>query len=72
MAHPANNPLPITHRFIDEVGDTTFFGKGGVTILGQEGVSLAFGIGLVRIDRPLVEVRTEITALQKQVETGSF
>ena len=69
MANPPTSLLPVTHRFIDEVGDTTFFGKGGVTILGQEGVSMAFGMGLVRIDRPLAEVRAEITALQKQVET---
>jgi len=65
-SHPA---LPVTHRFIDEVGDTTFFGKGGISILGHEGVSRAFGMGIIRIDRPLDEVRSEILALQRQVET---
>lgn len=69
MAHRETAKLPVTHRFIDEVGDTTFFGKGGVTILGQEGVSMAFGMGIVRLDRPLAEVRAEIAALQKQVES---
>lgn len=69
MAHQEPAKPTVTHRFIDEVGDTTFFGKGGITILGQEGVSLAFGMGIVRIDRPLAEVRAEITALQKQVES---
>lgn len=69
MADREPAKLPVTHRFIDEVGDTTFFGKGGVTILGQEGVSTAFGMGIVRINRPLAEVRAEIAALQKQVES---
>ncbi len=62
-------PLETSHRFLDEAGDTAFYGKGGQLILGTEGVSLIFGMTIVRIDRPLAEVRTEIIALQKQVET---
>ena len=65
-AEPA--PLPIAHRFVDEVGDTTFYGKGRQIILGQEGVSLVFGMGIVKFGRPLAEIRSEIAALQKQVE----
>lgn len=63
-------PLPVVHRFIDEVGDTTFYGKGGgkQVILGQEGVSLVFGMSIVKFSRPFAEIRSEITALQKQVE----
>jgi hypothetical protein len=61
--------LPVEHRFIDEVGDTTFYGKGKTLILGQEGVSLCFGIGIVSVNRPLNEVRAEIAALHRQVET---
>jgi hypothetical protein len=60
--------LETTHRFLDETGDTTFYGKGRKLIIGQEGVSLCFGLGIVRIDRPLNEVREEVGALQKQVE----
>jgi len=33
------------HRFLDEAGDTTFFGKGRVPMLGQDGVSLSFCAG---------------------------
>jgi hypothetical protein len=58
-----------THRFLDETGDTTFYGKGRKLIIGQEGVSLCFGLGIVRIDRPLNEIRDEVRALQKQVES---
>lgn len=61
-------PLSIAHRFIDEVGDTTFYGKGRELILGKEGVSLVFGMSIVKFSRPVAEVRSEILALQKQVE----
>ena len=64
--------LPIVHRFIDEVGDTTFYGKGKDLILGQEGVSLVFGMSIVKFNRPLADVRAEIVALQKQVENDAL
>jgi hypothetical protein len=58
----------VHHRFLDETGDTTFYGKGRKLIIGKQGVSLSFGLGVVRIDRPLEEVRREVRALQTQVE----
>ena len=62
-------PTPeVYHRFLDETGDTTFYGKGRKLIVGQQGVSLSFSLGIVRVDRPLDEVRREVRALQKQVE----
>ncbi len=64
----SNSEIPVEHRFLDEAGDTTFFGKGRQVILGREGVSLVFGIGLVRIDRDLAQTREEIAALHRQVE----
>src|SRR5664280_461539 len=69
MTEPATEPANVTnHRFLDETGDTTFFGKGRQLTVGKGGVSLTFGMGVVRIDRPLEEVREEIRALQDQVE----
>ncbi|MEX2382836.1 MAG: hypothetical protein WD490_10660 [Opitutales bacterium] len=59
----------VSHRFLDEMGDSTFFGKGGVMNIGQQGVSLTFGMGIARIDRDLDVVRDEIRALQRQIET---
>lgn len=56
------------HRFLDETGDPTFYGKGRRLILGDDGVSLTFGMGIVRINRPLQEVRAEVKALEAQVE----
>jgi hypothetical protein len=57
------------HRFLDETGDTTFYGEGRKLIVGQNGVSLSFGLGVVRIDRPLEEVRQEIRGLAAGVES---
>jgi hypothetical protein len=68
---PEATPTPkpeVHHRFLDETGDTTFYGKGRKLIIGQDGVSLTFGLGVVRIDRPLEEVRREVRALEAQVE----
>jgi hypothetical protein len=70
MTHSAEAPPPkeVVHRFLDETGDTTFYGAGRKLILGQNGVSLSFGMGIVRIDRPLREVRDDIERLERQVE----
>lgn len=64
----ATQTAEVYHRFLDETGDTTFYGKGRKLIVGQQGVSLSFGLGVLRIDRPLAEVRREVRALQEQVE----
>jgi hypothetical protein len=70
MTRTENNiSLPVEHRFIDEMGDTTFYGKGKEIILGKEGVSSIFGLGIVKFNRPLNDIRREISALQRQVET---
>ncbi|MDP3244832.1 MAG: hypothetical protein Q8M83_04210 [bacterium] len=65
---PLDQKPEVFHRFLDETGDTTFYGKGRKLIIGQQGVSLSFGLGVVRIDRALEEVRREVQALQAQVE----
>lgn len=56
------------HRFLDETGDGTFYGKGRRLIVGENGVSLSFGMGIVRVDRSLAEVREEVRALPQHVE----
>ncbi len=53
------------HRFLDEAGDTTFYGKGKVPIIGQNGVSKCFMIGMVKFKEPLEEVRQKVVQLQK-------
>ena len=63
---------PTDHKFLDEAGDTTFFGKGRVSVLGTQGVSLAFGIGMVEFREPLEPIRGRIRALARAVEGDSF
>ncbi|MBX2914004.1 MAG: DUF3800 domain-containing protein [Cyclobacteriaceae bacterium] len=58
------------HRFLDEAGDTTFYGKGKVPLLGVEGVSLSFTLGMTRFREPLPELRDRIVKLQKEVENN--
>ena len=72
MCTEGSPPLEKIHRFLDEAGDTTFFGKGRVPILGQEGVSLCFGLGMVRFTAPVVEVRAQIENLCRAVETDEY
>jgi hypothetical protein len=67
-SHRDSHKPETMHRFLDEMGDTTFYGTGRKPIIGQQGVSLTFGLGIVRIDRDLEEVRREVRALEKQVE----
>jgi hypothetical protein len=68
MSEETTRKPEVYHRFLDETGDTTFYGKGRKLIVGQDGVSLSFGLGVMRIDRSLKEVRQEVCALEKQVE----
>lgn len=60
------------HRFLDEAGDPTFFGKGGGTILGEEGVSLSFSLGMVKFENPLEDLRRQVVELQGRVETDDY
>jgi len=57
------------HRFIDEMGDTTFFGKKNKNLIGTEGVSLSFGLGMIKFRGDLNEIRNEVIELQQGVES---
>lgn len=72
MSTEASPPLEKIHRFLDEAGDTTFFGKGRVPLLGQDGVSLCFGLGMVRFAAPVVKVRAQVENLCRAVETDDY
>ena len=61
-----------SHRFLDESGDTTFFGKGKEVLIGQKGVSLSFSIGMVKINDDLKKIRQQVQFLQKQVESDEY
>ena len=60
------------HRFLDEAGDTTFFGKKKKVILGENGVSKCFIIGVVKFKEPLEQVRNKVNELQIEIQNNPF
>lgn len=60
------------HRFLDEAGDTTFYGKGKKVILGETGVSKCFIKGMVKFREPLEDVRKRTIALQNEIVDNPF
>lgn len=60
------------HRFLDEAGDTTFYGKGKTSMLGNPGVSSSFIIGMVKFKEPLAEIRAAVTALQNKIAADPY
>ena len=60
------------HRFLDEAGDTTFYGKGKVPIVGSEGVSKCFILGMLKVKEPLNEVRKKIVSLQDEIAADDW
>jgi hypothetical protein len=68
MNPPDQTALEKIHRFLDEAGDTTFFGKSRVPMLGQDGVSLSFGLGMVKFAAPIAEMREQVVHLCRAVE----
>lgn len=55
------------HRFLDEAGDTTFYGKGKIPIIGTEGVSNYFLLGMLTLNEPLDTVRQKVIELQYRI-----
>lgn len=60
------------HRFLDEAGDDTFYGKKRISIIGQNGVSNTFILGMVAFKEPLVPIRKKIIELQKDIENSAY
>lgn len=60
------------HLFIDEAGDTTFFGKGKENIVGKNGVSQSFILGMVQVKANLVDIRAEIDKVALKIETSPY
>lgn len=66
------NKLMDFHRFLDEAGDTTFYGKGKKNSIGTNGVSNVFILGMVKVKDPLGEVRDKINELQEKITQNEF
>lgn len=55
------------HRFLDEAGDTTIYGKGKTDVIGKQGVSYCFIIGMVKFKEPIELLRKKIIELQNSI-----
>jgi len=60
------------HRFLDEAGDTTFYGKGKVPIIGTNGVSKTFILGMLKVKEPLEQVRQKVRDLQNEITSSPY
>jgi len=64
--------LKTYHRFLDESGDTTFYGRGKKIIVGYEGVSNSFILGMVKFKTKLESIRNSIIELQNEVVEDEY
>ncbi len=68
MTPKVKNDLNTKHRFLDEAGDTAFFGRHGTPLVGvKENVSLCFLLGMVKIRSDLQLIRDGINQLELEV-----
>lgn len=64
--------IKLNHRFLDEAGDTTFYAKGKKSIIGTNGVSHCFIIGMVKFKQPLSVIRNDISLMQQKIANDPF
>lgn len=60
------------HRFLDEAGDTTFYGKGKIPLIGTDGVSNYFLLGMLTVNEPLEAVRKKVVELQSNIASDPY
>ncbi len=65
-------PLESYHRFLDEAGDTTFYGANRLSVIGGPGVSLCFILGMVKFRTALPSTREAVVRLQQGVEADPY
>lgn len=65
-------PTYTYHYFLDEAGDPIFYGKGKKIIIGQQGVSSCFILGMVRFNADLKMLANKVIELQRQVISDPY
>ncbi len=65
-------PLHHYHRFLDEAGDMTFYGKGRVPILGEQGVSNCFILGMVKFHTDIIPIREKLFEMQNSIPLNRY
>ncbi len=66
MDESTNPGVTIRHYFVDEAGDPSLFKKHGTSIVGTEGCSKFFILGMVDIEEPQI-VAAELEALRARL-----
>ncbi len=61
----------LSNYFVDEAGDLTLFSKNGKIIVGSEGVSKTFMVGVASIPEPN-QVKTELKMLREHLITDPY
>lgn len=68
----SENPIPkIRHYFVDEAGDPNLFKKHGKSIVGQDGCSKYFILGMADVDEPDT-VATELESLRQRLLSDPY
>jgi hypothetical protein len=67
MPQKKKSMLKEYHRFLDESGDTTFYGKKKRIIVGDNGVSKTFILGMVKFKTKLGPIREQIVKMQREI-----
>jgi hypothetical protein len=60
------------HRYLDESGDTSFYGKGKDLIIGKNGVSLSFSIGMLKLKGKHDIIRQQVVQLQQAIISDPY
>ena len=64
--------LKLYHRFLDESGDTTFYGKNKRIIVGEQGISKCFILGMVKFKTKLEPIRNDIIQQQNDIINNEY
>ena len=61
-----------SHVFLDEAGDTTFYGRNKTPLVGTAGVSRYFILGILSVRDPLERIRDKVLDLQHRVSIDPY
>ena len=71
MNSPAAEPTGACHYFVDEAGDGTLFNKKKQVVVGQEGCSSHFILGVLQVDQPKV-LHDALETLRAQLQADPY
>jgi hypothetical protein len=64
--------LIISHRFLDEAGDPTFYKKGRILAVGERGISLSFSLGMVNFAGKIDSIRITLRHMEVEIAEDEY